>query len=146
MKRNILTIVGCAALSGLLLFLFLFAIFTLTGLGWFFRDPAVHRGDYETIEKRYGDPFEMFSRAIILEDFVALPLVALAVGMFAGRFSHSRAGWIAFVGLLPFEVRFFWVFGFDPLEIALGLGYLALACVASIATFRIRRRRMALGS
>ncbi len=141
MRRNILIILGCVILSAILVGLSSYVILLHTGLGGFFTDPAVREGDHGTIEKRYGDPFELFDRALKLRRFVALPIVALAVGAFAGYFAKARVGLIACIGILPVEVWFLSIFGIQPLEVALGVGYFALAYLSSIATFRIRHRR-----
>jgi hypothetical protein len=60
--------------------------------------------DYSSIQKKYGDPFELLSRGKSEFEMVVFPLISIITGVVVGLTGKVRTGWTAVIALLPLQV------------------------------------------
>jgi len=103
MVRSILVGIGAAILSWVLLCLSIVAWLSVTQSGHFVRDPQVRNKDYATIQREYGDPFELLNRGKRQYELVVFPLISIITAAVVGLTGKVRTGWTAVVALLPLQ-------------------------------------------
>jgi hypothetical protein len=104
MTRTIFVALGAAVLSFVLLALSVVAWVSWTRSGHFARDQQVVNKDYATVQREYGDPFQLLNRGKQGYELLVFPLISIIIGVAVGLIGRAHTGWTAVVALLPLQI------------------------------------------
>lgn len=104
MVRSILVGITAALLSWILLVLFTLGWLSWTRSGHLASDQHAGEKTYATIQKEYGDPFELLNQWHRQYDLLILPAISIITGAFVGAACNACPGWVGVVALLPLQL------------------------------------------
>jgi hypothetical protein len=116
----------------------------LTAVSWItlrlspFADALAERGGSSP---EAGDPFQLIEETTFVLDVFAFPLTFFLVALFVAAFARTRSSLLALISVLPL-LAFFLISGsWTPKTITIGIGYLVLTAIVSIAVTKFRRAK-----
>ena len=143
MVRSVTICIVAVLFSWVLLYVSIAGWLSRTRSGKFVRDPHVLTEDYGTVQEKYGKPFELMNEAQKEMGLIVFPLISIAIGVFVGLSTNTRAGWIAVISLLPLQIFLLEAGSFALGTCAQTIAYLLLAYLCANTIGSLRRRRQA---
>lgn len=139
MARSILTGIGGAVLSFILLAALVMVWLSWTRPGQMVNDPRIlNEKDAAAIVAEYGDPIEQLQKGKEQHELVLFPLISILTGVFVGLLGKVRTGWTAVVALLPLQVFLIFAESFDVAAFLRALAYFLLAYLSASMVRRMR--------
>ena len=140
MKRDLLVVLGCIVVSGLLFSLLLSITLKYSRWGQFVLDPKVNQANPATVVAKHGDVLPSLQRQVLLFHLLILPVVCAAVGLFSGALAR-KPSIVAFLGVLPFRLFYLKADGLHILTILSTLIDVGIAVGCALILVHFRRRR-----